>query len=76
MLGFSKKAFAAAFGALIVGGIIGYLIGDFIPLYKNSDECISVMEMKIVLNARLNDFDQFDANDIATRYCATVEGFR
>ena len=68
--------FAAVFGALIVGGIIGFILGDKIPLYSNSDECTSAVELKIVLNARLNDFDANDAYYMAERYCAAVEGFR
>ena len=76
MRGFSKKVFAAVFGALIIGSIIGYVLGDMIPLYSNSDECESAVQLKIVLNARLNDFDQYDADYMAERYCAAVEGFR
>ena len=76
MLGFSKKVFVAVFGALIVGSIIGYILGDKIPLYSNSDECTSVVQMEIVLNARLNDFNQTDAYYMAQNYCAVVKGFR
>ena len=68
--------FVAVVGSLIVGGIIGYLLGDQIPLYSNSDECISAVQMKIVLNARLNDFDEDDAYIMAQDYCAAVKGLR
>ncbi len=74
--GLSKKAIVSVFGALIVGGIIGFILGDNMPFYSNSEECQSAVEMKIVLNARLNDFDENDVYYLAERYCAAVKGFR